>query len=306
MHRRNRLHEDLPSDWQSPGRFDDVRTLDLRALWEEVAGYSRDVEPLYDEAEAEVLAIVEAEYRQSGLGDAELTRLRNRTSEALDRLASRWSLETRPRYRQIAKVGRDAAADFTATPVVDDWQERADQYHGRAMQYLVRSDGLIGALRTKLFALFARVSDLRSRGSEMEHRVQHEGVEPDLEQEAPTEEVLAATALIFATQKHRIANWSGKSVELANQTMAAGMEEGSGGSVEWFVEWVSVGDGASCIDCADLGSRGYIRIADLPTYPGGDTRCRARCRCVLVSWTAAEIQNGTATFLGGGNTGTPL
>jgi hypothetical protein len=304
---RSTLAEDLPSEWQPRGMFRGVRTLDLSPLWETVAGYSRTVEPLYDDTTREVGALFARAYSPGALDDDEAERLSQAVSESLDKLAAAWSVATVPRYREATKIGRDAAREFTGLPVVEDSDEVAAQYHALAMGYLVESGGLISDLRARLGATIAAVTT-RARPEPETRAAQTAPKGIDSTTDKAT--VIASVLAIFQAAKHRIKNWAGKLVELSNATTRDGVLEGSTvtdetgedvRSADWFVEWVSVGDNRQCVTCEDLGSRGFVPASSLSTVPGGNTECGARCRCVLVYWTRAEVATGSAVPLSGGS-----
>lgn len=306
------LEEDLPSEWQRPGRFDGVRTLDLPALWEEVAGYSRDVVPLWEQARAAVVEAVRDEYVVDGFDEVRRQRVAIRIADELGRLVAHWTLATSPRYERVALDARAAAGNWTgASSPVQTVRDRAALYRDRSLGYLEQPGGLVADLRQRVLGVLVDVSDVRGRGPSGHVR----GLGPG----SSAGEVLLAVAGAFDSLRSRIANWAGRLVELASSTLAEEVVHGAGSgiangiadpipgdTVEWWCEWSSVGDKRTCATCARLGSSGYMLASTLPTKPGGDTECRARCRCVLVMWTRAEIDGGRAELLGGGNTGKPL
>jgi hypothetical protein len=271
--------------------FKDVRTLKLLDLWENTAAYTRAVEPLYDRAEREALAAIAARYRPGQMDEDEALLLTNQISNIMNRFEADWALRTAPIYQSTGRIGRDAAADFTGLPVLEDVDERSQQYGERAMQFAAEPGGLLSDLRASLMLV---VSSLTTRSIRLPPE--------DLNEEASPDEALSATSRAFASQRHRVKNWSGRLVELANQTLTAGMVEGSadaatGASVEWMAQWVHVGDNRMCETCTVLGNQGFVPLASLPTTPGGDTECKARCRCVLALWTRQEVEDGTAVLL---------
>lgn len=304
---RSTLAEDLPSEWQPRGMFSGVRTLDLSPLWETVAGYSRTVEPLYDDTTREVGALFARAYAPGALDDDEAERLSQAVSESLDKLATAWSVATVPRYREATKIGRDAARQFTGLPVVEDSDEVAAQYHAVAMGYLVEPGGLISDLRARLGAT---ISVLTTRARPEPETRAAQTAPKGIDSATDKATVIASVLGIFQAAKHRIKNWAGKLVELSNATTRDGVLEGSTvtdetgedvRSADWFVEWVSVGDERQCVTCEDLGSRGFVPASSLLTVPGGATECGGRCRCVLVYWTRAEVATGSAVPLSGGS-----
>ena len=304
---RASLAEDLPSDWQPRGRFRSVRTLALSPLWETVAGYSRTVEPLYNDATSEIVALFSRAYSPGSLDDDGAERLSQSVNAVLDKLATSWAVATVPRYREAATIGRNAARQFTGLTVVEDSDERAEQFHAVAMGYLVEPGGLISDLRARLAATIAAITT-RSNVAPETRAAQKAPRGIGAATDKPT--VLSAVLGVLGSAKHRIQNWAGRLVGLSNQTTRDGMLEGSSvtdgtdGAVvaaDWYVEWVSVGDQRECTTCEDLGSQGFVPASSLPTVPGGATECGARCRCVLVYWTRAEVApGGGAVPLSGG------
>lgn len=319
---RSITDEAAPSEW-TDGHFEDTRTLQLEGLWDEVTGYHRDVLPLWEQARTAVITTLAAEYKEEGF-DAEVrARVVSQLMTQLEQLSSSWSAATLPRYRAVAESARKKAGDWTGrTTGAANVRSQADAYQTRAMSYLTAEGGLLSDLRQKALEVLIAVTDVRSGDfyiAPRDQRLTQRG--PALAPNASAGVVLATMAQIFDAQRYRIGNWAGKLIELAHEVLAREVEAGassgqamgitdanpgSSGSVEWYVEWASVGDGSSCQTCKEMGGKGYLKLADLRVMPGGGTECRANCRCVLVMWTKAEIDGGRAEFLGGGNTGKPL
>ena len=297
----SRAKDNLPSDWPSAALFDGHRTLPLRALGSTISDYSRAVQPHYDTAADEVLSIIASEY-DGGLQPEGAARARSRVGAALDKLEAQWRAATAPMYSRTAQLGRDRAAEYTHAPVVEDWSARGAAYGDKAMFYLTTTGGLIADLRMQVNDLLTRATTLDGQRSKLE-------VVPGVEESV----LLAAVQNVFSTNEHRIDNWSGKLVELANEVFTGGMSEGasnpgSGGTSpagepvaaeEWWVEWVAVGDEKMCPTCAREGAASFRQISELHVVPGGSPECRARCRCVLVWWTRDEVKSGTAVSLSG-------
>lgn len=302
-----RAADALPSEWQARGKFDGVRTLSLQPLWEVTAEYTTEVRALYDDATAEVVSLVASTYKPGELDDQDATHLLNRLFQIMERLETQWAAATRRHYKRAAKIGRDSATDFTGRQVQDEWQQRADVYWSRAMGFLAQPGGLTYTVRAKLSAL---VAGLQSERSKLQTRQGQDAEIPaGVVATMPVADATAAASASFTTERFRITNWSGRLIELANSVFGDGMQEGSlsevdnadeaGGPV-WYVEWVNVGDARMCPTCTQLGSAGFVPMRNLPTVPGGQTECQANCRCVLVMWTEAEVNNGTAISLSGG------
>ncbi len=299
---------DLPSEWQPRGMFKDVRTLDLSRLGESVSMYARLVGPLFDDAESQALALISQRYDADTYDDETAIALMGEIGLLLDALQTKWAFATAGLYRQAAQIGRDAAVNWTGAQVVDNWEERAEVYRQNAMGYLARPGGIISDLRVGLSqALLETV--FRSKDERQEPELD-EGGFPIVGAAAvqPRQKLLSAVATVFAVNFFRIHNWGGRLVELSNDIFTAGVTDGSSVPVdgvatatEWWCEWVCVGDNAMCETCATIcegnDDRGYWRVSDLPTRPGGQTECRARCRCVLVLWTEDEISRGVAVRL---------
>jgi hypothetical protein len=305
---------DLPSDWQPEGRFKNARTIRLDTLGEIVSGYRRSVEPLWAEAQSEILAAIRSEYREEGFSSEDGVRLRRRLDATISKLRDRWSLAVGPAYYSAARVGRDAASRWTGASVGSNWERRAELYRQRAMGYLSEPGGLVNDYRIAMTLLVQSVT--RSKSGALDLRVSPRSGSPgsaagfeDLKVGA-TKAALAEVAMAWIqANEPRIDNWSGRLVELANsvakeeivEASTVADEDGkpSEQSVEWWVIWEYVGDKRVCRTCLREGTSPARPLSTLPTMPGGATECRARCRCVLTFWTQAEVSNGTAVRLAG-------
>jgi len=83
-------------------------------------------------------------------------------------------------------------------------------------------------------------------------------------------EELSVAAIIARAALYAGAAWA--TFWAATQGQEAGRE----------VHWWTVGDSRCCPDCVVLEDRGWLPVADLPTFPGaGDTQCMTNCRCRL-------------------------
>lgn len=280
---------DLPSAWQSPGRYDGVRTLDLPDLWEEVAGYARDVEALWEAARADAIEAAANELRAGG--DDAPTRASARVGEVLVRLGLDWSAAVSRRYDAVALSAHRTAESWTG-PATSEMAVlgAARAYRDGAMAHLAGPDGPLVAVAQRVSAAISArgvLEDLAAR--------------------------LAEVADAFDAARHRVGNWAGRLVELGHLAATSDVEAGAAsgkaggiddpvepesGAVDWWVEWSYVGDERTCSTCLSLGRAGFMRLSALPTMPGGNTECRARCRCVLVYWTRDEIDSGRAQLLG--------
>ena len=180
-------------------------------------------------------------------------------------------------------------------PTGQDYREAATLYGERAMSYLRDPGGLVADLRVRVSLTIQSLVAERGKYNPPESLNGMVGVD------------VAADAMhgAFASEEYRITNWSGRLVEVTNAAVARGLLEASTAVVdggpqptEWFVEWVHVGDRAMCATCTTEGQQGFRPLSSLTTVPGGDTECRARCRCVLVMWTRAEVEGGNAVRIG--------
>lgn len=294
--------EEIPSDWQPRGKFDDVRTLNLTKLWDAVSGYHRDVTPLWLESMDEALSAAAAVYTPGAFTEEAAATLNERLAKTLDRLAVRWEMATVLRYRDAAKNGRDAAVDFTGLQVVEDWEGRADQYQARAMSYL--QTDLLADVKARMSAAVSAVVGSVERSGPQVIRASGQKAPEGLGVGADEDEFLAAIGASWTANQFRIDNWSGRLVELGSHTYLTGMVEGSTDAaevvqgqpqpVEWMGSWEAVGDARMCQTCTALNAAGFMPLTMFPTVPGGDTECRARCRCVLVVWTRKEVNDGEA------------
>lgn len=281
---------DLPSSWPKAGMFSNSRTIDLTALGDIVSEYTREVTPIYEEAQNEILAATRSIYVEGSFGAEEAGILLDRISKSIDKLDAKWALGTAQHYQRTAKLGRDAATQFSGQPVVDDWRERGGQYHSLAMGYLTTNGGLTDTLRSQMITIINAAVEADRRAVELD---------------GTSKSLLGAISATWDSAKHRIKNWAGRLVELANETLVLGMQQASTyvdpveglRATEWFVEWVSVQDKATCPTCEQESLGGIRSASSLSTTPGGATECRAKCRCVLVWWTREEVRNGTAVGL---------
>jgi len=287
-----RRARDLPSDWQPHGRFKGYRTLDLPALGDVISRYAIDVRPLWEEARDEVLAIVGRAYERDrgGVTEEAAQVALNALADTFDKLEVRWRAATGPLYERAAEIGRDAASDFTGVAeVVADHGDRAEQYFGLAMGWLTAQDGPFQTVRRRVAESLRQATRSAARAIDAED--EHEAA------------LLGTSAAAFDSQAHRIYNWSGKLNDLSNTVLLEGLREveraeGVEGEVEWYVEWVVVGDNRTCVDCEREGLEGFRPLSTLSVQPGGDTQCRGNCRCVLVIWTRSEVDTGAAVRLG--------
>jgi hypothetical protein len=306
--------DDMPSDWQPESRFKGRRTLDLPELASEIGAYHRGVTPLWDRARSECVRSVLDAGADGKITADESLRIIEAVGVAIDRLHGQWDVETAPRYRAVAKSARNKAADWSQVPVVDNWRTVANDYHDRAMGYLVAEGGVLSDVRRSIAVGLAEIANTRSKyAGTISARVAGGRSETVSEQVG---KAIALVDAVFNANQYRIDNWSGKLVDLANEVIVAGLAEGGspppptppgeeptsgtgagGMRDEWYAQWAAVGDQKMCRTCEREGRAGFRPLASLPTVPGDATECRGRCRCVLVFWTRSEVQNGTAVDL---------
>lgn len=292
---------DLPSDWQPEGKFKGKRTLDLGALGDAIVAYQREVGPLYRQARIDTVAAIRSFLGDGKISNDELPRAMAKVRDILDGLAVQWELTTEPLYRRAGKIGRDAAVKFTTHQVVEDWETRSLTYHQQAMRYLTGDRGLIYDLRSQINELLLAVVRAKlgvDSRADIDPTAVVDGVDVPM--------LLGAVRQIFDRNEHRTSNWGGKLVELSNTLLSIGMQEGSGKAtssdgttkaVNWYYEWVSVGDDAMCPTCENEGKQDFRPVSTMRVQPGGETECRAKCRCVLVFWREDEVKSGKATRL---------
>ena len=304
----------LPSDWQAEGRFKGYRTLDLPALGRAIIDYEALVNPLYDAAALECSAAISDGHTPGASTPDDIQGSLRRVRTVLDTLAAEWATATRPSYEDTAVTSARQAAGWASATLTDLDEEvvrkRGQVYGEDAMRYLVQSGGLIDALRIRCEAIAIRLEGMTGSRA----------ADPPLADFSSTElfemltpnstraEVEAAVVGGFRAEAPRIANWSGKLVELANQTMQETLDEQARRSlldpnrdpesdpVSWYVEWVSVGDENMCRDCRWEGRQGFRPLSSLRRVPG-QTTCRGRDRCVLSLWLKSEVDSGEAVAL---------
>lgn len=292
-----RAATDLPSDWQPAGRFKNARTIALPELGQAIIGYQRAIGPLYRQARVDIIAATRARLGDGKIDNSELAQIATEVTRELDSLSTKWSAGTETFYRKAAKLGRDAAVDFTKNDqVATQWKQDADGYHRRAMNYLTGTGGLLTDIRTQAMELLTGAVRSRQR---MVQRA--ETIDAGIDVAG----LLGALRKVFEANEHRIGNWSGRLVELANNTLSTGMQEGNGQvtsadttkAVNWYFEWCDVGDSATCPTCVREAGLGFRPVTAMTRQPGGDTECRGKCRCVLQFVLESEVKDGTAISL---------
>jgi len=296
----------LPSDWPDAGRWDPYRVIDVRALGDAVADYTRGIAGLYADTVADLQVLLAQGYGgDDRLSPAEADSTLERMFSRLDDFAAGWSALSAPLYARAAQLAADSADTIAGGVTQIDPAARAESYHERAMSYLTDPDGLIGTLRTEC----RRTVSALTIGERSAAPADSAGCcvadstrdrIDDLTPDAAPERALSTLELSLTAQAHRIDNWSGRMVGLANSVLVDALNQTAsqqdGSPVEWWCEWVNAG-GKTCPICRDEGSQGFRAISQLSRRPGEDTFCVGRCRCVLVFWTKREIDAGAAIKL---------
>ena len=210
-----RSRDDLPSDWQTGGKFEQYRTLNLPELADTVIDYAQTVETLWNRAQSDVMSLALAMIAEGDVSQENAVHMSSRFGQVLDKLGVDWAVATRAHYRQAAKQGMFSARDFTHVQVVEDWESRGDLYGQRAMGFLMQSTGPIGEVKTRIADAMNEFTSSRLSTRSIESRSLNIY---DL--------LLVTLAKSFSSQFFRIFNWSGKLVELANSILRTGLGEG--------------------------------------------------------------------------------
>ena len=256
----------VPDAWAELSGED---TLDLVALGDLLTDYHRAIFPLYQQIRVEVIATVRSYLTDDAITADEFPHVLAGCNRLLDRLGTEWSLATEPLYREAAGLGRATAITCTQDPsAASQWEADATTYHRQAMGYLWADRGLLQDLKTQLQQLLVLAA--RSKG----FAPLKKSAVPELE----PAELLAMVRKIFDGQEHRIANWSGKLLELGSMVASRGIEGLKGD--EWAVTWLQP-EHRGCAECHGLQARGKQPLSKLDRYPAGGVGCGGRCRCVL-------------------------
>lgn len=301
----NEFEQDLPSEWQPEGRFTSVRAMDLNSLGWATINYKRSVTPFWLEARDSAMSVIAAHYIDGSIDQYAAPLVQRELAKVIDKLVLQWSIVTRPLYREAAIISKSAVVEYAGQDLFEMWNERADMYSDEAMFWLANPEGMLGVIKTELMLMTDALTRSKDQ-SDLEVRTNPEqpnitvpdGAEVGIEAKTAVE----ITAKVFDRNQFRISNWSGKLVALANDLFRQGMIAAStsttqDGIVEWYYEWVSVGDNRTCATCTTEGSAGFRPLTSLKVEPGGGTVCGARCRCVIVLWTKQEVDRGMAESL---------
>jgi len=290
---KRRIERAIPADWQAGGPFDNYRTLDLEELGSLIEEYDAEVNDQWDETTTAIAAILLAFWRRGGMTSDQVQSAQSKIAAELAKLEDKWSLTTQTYYQQAAQIGADAAIAFTGGTLGDNAMQSADLYHQQAMSWLRSPGGLMmdveSGILEKLTAL-TRPNDTPL-------------AQYDTDNSAEVAVALAIAPLL--ANRFRVGNYSGKlgllANEVAGRVVAANSTEvnadGDLSATEWYVQWVAAMDDRTCSDCVYEGGLPMRPLSDLVTFPGGDTQCGARCRCILVYWTKDEVLSGEAVDL---------
>jgi len=270
----------LPSHWADPEAFKGERTIDLRSLANVVRDYTFEVASLYDGLVIEVGGIISSSYRGGAISVETSNQSKKRLSEAFDAFVVRWEMATTRYYINAARLGYEAAVDFMENVPDMSPVQVALSYQNKAMQYLVDSSGLVGTLKQKIGRILESAT--------LSQRDRADQVSP----EDSAGEVVAQVDKELEAQAYRIKNWSGKLVALASLVMVSALRSTvtieNGKPVVWKYDWRSQ-PGDNCVTCTTEGSSGPRLLSDISAYPASDTKCGAKCRCVLVIYKSDEL-----------------
>ena len=287
----------LPSAWPSSSEFKGKRAIDLERLALAVMDYGAAIAPLYNDAVSDLKAILANSYDDRGqvspLKSSEAVNLMN---SRIDKLSEAWAIIAKPFYLDAANLGASAAEKFVGGPTSATPESSADAYYEQAMVWLNDPSGLMSALRqTCQRTMSALVGNTPARRG-MIVGASRDRID-DLTPEDPPEDAVTTLEVALIASAHRIDNWSGKIVGLANDVLVDALNSTvatqDGKEIEWMAEWVNAG-GRSCPICIQEGSQPIRPLSSFSRRPGQDTYCMGNCRCVLVFWTAAEVQSGAA------------
>lgn len=303
----------LPSGWQPASRFEGARVLPVDDLAALVEGYTSTVTPLYERARRDVLKAATAAVADGKLAADDAAPIVSAVATALSTLTVDWSDQTKPMYDGAARLGADTGTGWGGSRIA--WADRAEVYRGDAIRYLNTTSptaGLVAALRQELLAVVVeatRRAPTPTRPGQDPHQreiVLFDGTILRAEEKLPAalSAFLEAIRRVFDRNQHRISNWAGKLVELAHGTLTESLIAGDakdaveGKPDPWLVNWVEVADAATCGTCQIEGGKGWRKMSELRTMPGGATECGARCRCLLQFARESEVKGGTVVKLG--------
>ncbi len=274
----------VPAEWATSSN---QQTIDLRRISEIVSNYTRAIESAWSAMEDDVLAVVSSTYTADGFDAATAARATEQVNRSIDAFADRWELLGGPYYQQAAHVGHDAATRLAGPGVAADWQAMGDAYAARAMGYLRGEDGPIAELKMRVSAILGAAT---TTGPSERIRPY---VPPELQfAEAP--EVLMEVQKAIGGVAYRVANFTEKPIELANDVLYEGLVEataqGDGTDAEiWYGMWLCNMDKASCSDCRHWGRLGFLPLNNFTTRPAGAVKCGARCRCMFLCSRKSDL-----------------
>ena len=283
----------IPAEWREGGPFENYRTVDLEELGGLIEEYHAEVNEQWDETTLAIAAIFAAFWRRGGLTSDQMQAAQTRIGAELAKLEDKWSLITQGYYNEAASIGFDAAIAFTGGVQDYDAVQAASMYHQEAMAWLRAPGGLMMDVES---AILEKLTELtRTNDTPL--------TQYDTDNSAEIAVALAIAPLL--ANRFRVGNYSGKlgllANEVAGRVVAANSTEvnadGDLIATEWYVQWVAAMDDRTCSDCVYEGGLPMRPLSDLVTFPGGDTQCGARCRCILVYWTKDEVLSGEAVDL---------
>lgn len=295
-----------PSDWQPTGRFRGRRTVPLSALADLVGSYEDAVTPLYLLCARNVLRVATDAVADGVLTAAEGTKIVSSVARETEALVRDWNADTEFAYLDAAQMGADAAVEWGGEAI--PWRSSAATYQASAIGYLTGTSGttrgLITTLRQDVSNLVLQM--LAAPVPTRPKRTDGRADDSPAKLPAALGAFLEALRAVFERNQHRIGNWSGRLVELANQTASESLRRAEVKAAAsdpiaadpWYVDWVEVADRATCETCRAEGAKPIRPLTELRTVPGGATECGAKCRCVLVFHKKSEVEDGTAKKLG--------
>lgn len=290
---KRRVERRIPVEWQAGSRFEDYRTVDLEELGSLIEDYHAEVNDQWDETTLAIAAILASFWRRGGMTSDQVQAAQTRIGAELAKLEDKWSLITQSYYDEAARIGADAAIAFTGGVQGEDAIGAARMYHQEAMGWLRSPGGLMMDVESGILEKLTELT--RTNDTPL--------AQYDTDNSAEVAVALAIAPLL--ANRFRVGNYSGKlgllANEVAGRVIAANSTEidadGNLAATEWYVQWVAAMDDRTCSDCVYEGGQPMRPLSDLVTFPGGDTQCGARCRCILVYWTKDEVLSGEAVDL---------
>ena len=251
---------DTPQEWIDSEFFGkNARMINLNKLGDLINAYSRSVFPLYVKFAEQTAASIRAEV--GSWNETSPSKLKAMVNRNADRMQIEWGAATYRHYMDAALLGSRSSEKFSGMDA--DWKTHAAQYHNDAMGYLTGRNGLITKLRTSVYNSVDNITD--------------------------PNDIADDVLRVFNSQAHRVMNWSGKLVHIANDVMHRGMMASESENNRWFVKWASVSDKRTCPECSEESSAAPRSLQTLHRRPTYGVRCGARCRCVLIYYKKDEV-----------------